>query len=252
MSCSTKPLASLITPTLNLEKFLALQTQTLKDQTYSNIEWLVHDSSDAASETLSTSDDTRIRYYHQPGEMSIGSKRNFLIGEAQGDVIIHLDDDDFYAPTYVETMVEALEQGHDLVKLSGFFLYSSVYRKLGYWDLSSEDDYCQIWSAGPLGLARKDLSNTHVHKEAYWGYGFSYAYRRHVAEQIPFPDKNWSEDTTFILEAIEQFNCHAMKDQEGLVLQILHESNTSKSYPQHSMPGFAVAQFFPGVHPGFL
>ena len=41
----------------------------------------------------------------QEENQTIGEKRNLAIQNASGDVICHFDDDDLYAPTYVETMV---------------------------------------------------------------------------------------------------------------------------------------------------
>ena len=41
--------------------------------------------------------------------MTIGEKRNVAIATASGDFICHFDDDDLYAPSYLATMLAALD-----------------------------------------------------------------------------------------------------------------------------------------------
>jgi hypothetical protein len=49
--------------------------------------------------------------------MTIGAKRNALVKEAKGDILIHFDDDDHYAPHYVESMLTLMaNSGADTVK----------------------------------------------------------------------------------------------------------------------------------------
>ena len=86
-------------------------------------EWLVLDDSAEPSALLARDDDSRLRYFHQRLGASIGAKRNALIEAARGEVIVHFDDDDYYAPNYIAEMLSYLNRNVDLVKLSGWFTY---------------------------------------------------------------------------------------------------------------------------------
>jgi glycosyltransferase involved in cell wall biosynthesis len=237
---------------MNRERFLALQYECFCAQTYTNLEWLIHDGSEVASGALTELADTRVKYFHEPGNLTIGGKKSLLFPHSRGEIIMHLDDDDYYAPHYVATMVAALQNGYDLVKLSGFFLYSQVYDRLGYWDLADNEGMCQIWSADPVRVAMPDRSRTDLFENRYWGFGFSYAFRREVALAVGFPDMSFQDDIVFAREALKQFKCHAFHDEDGLVLHVLHNANTSNSFPQYSLPNFMVRNVFPGMPPGFL
>ena len=64
-------------------------------------------------------------YTHVTERLTIGEKRNRLIAASSGQVIVHFDDDDYYAPCYVEWMLRQLGD-HDLVKLVGWFAYATA------------------------------------------------------------------------------------------------------------------------------
>ena len=127
-------LVSIITPTRNRERFLSNAEALVRARTYPRIEWIICDDSPTPSQRFGAAKDDAVRYIHSAVKVSVGEKRNRIADLARGDIIVHFDDDDFYAPSYVETMVARLRQGADMVKLSGWFLYSGLYRSLGYWD----------------------------------------------------------------------------------------------------------------------
>ena len=129
-------------------------------------------------------------------------------GDRQGWIIAHFDDDDYYAPNYLETMIEPIRQGHDLVKLSRWFLYSGLYRLLGYWDCLQITGLHQIWSNRPPSLATFGPGEADSLRNNYLGYGFSYVYRRKVWEAIRFPDVEWNEDGLFAARVKDRFRLH--------------------------------------------
>ena len=103
------------------------------------MELLVHDGacgkSDSSKSVQSTSiveaaeTDTRIKYNFDPttsstpgenGVMSLGAKRNWLLERVETELSAHFDDDDYYAPKYLEEMVTRLiDNKADFVKLDG-------------------------------------------------------------------------------------------------------------------------------------
>ena len=53
------------------------------------------------------------------GEMSIGQKRNELLGGAKGEYICFIDDDDTIAANYIQLVLEAIETNPDCCSLNG-------------------------------------------------------------------------------------------------------------------------------------
>ena len=185
-----------------------------------------------------------IRYSHSPVAMSIGEKRNRMTEIAAGDFIVHFDDDDFYAANYVEHMVAGIRQGYDMVKLSGWFLYSGVYRTLGYWDCHRTKGPHYVWSKEPQVFKMVDDREAEEFKHYYLGYGFSYAYRKQVWESGRFPEVDWNEDGPFAIRANEQFKLGCFQDTSGLCLHVLHKQNMSRCFPQYVLPEFLVDRLF--------
>src|SRR3989344_5667244 len=52
--------------------------------------------------------DARIKYFHLPVPLPIPDKRNFGVKKCTGEVIVHMDDDDFYFPDSVLAKVRVL------------------------------------------------------------------------------------------------------------------------------------------------
>lgn len=245
----TIPAISIITPTKNRERFLSAIWACVKGQTVQDIEWLVHDDSPAPSPFLAgvASTDDRLIYIHDPQPMAIGNKRNTLIEKATGDFIIHMDDDDHYAPHYVEAMLTLMANSKaDFVKLFSFFLYHQRSGMYAYWDLDHPfplhhmlDPKGDDFPVGPKSPTPND----------HWGYGFSYVYRKEVWKKHPFPDTSNAEDCAFADKAIQDFNHAGMQDTSFLILHVIHDSNTSAAYPQQLLPQEFGEAYFPGFSP---
>jgi glycosyltransferase involved in cell wall biosynthesis len=228
------PLVTIITPTYSRDTFLSKTLQYVKSQTYANIEWLVCDDSLKPSSIWTYSHN--IRYDHSPQRLSIGTKRNRLIAQARGEIIVHFDDDDYYAPNYVSTMVDNLKH-NDLINLRGWFVNDLRSNFFGYCDTTDKTpshyrlspDGCQH------GRFERQENNDHL------GFGFSFVYRRDCWERHPFPDVNWNEDAVFSAHA----KMGGIMDQGGLCLHTIHADNTSWCYPQYQLPCFMLRQLFP-------
>ncbi|HSJ09035.1 MAG TPA: glycosyltransferase family A protein, partial [Longimicrobiales bacterium] len=109
----------MITPTHGREHRLRRIYDVFRAQTHADREWLILDDSAEPSAFFTALRDEQVRYRHLPERMSIGAKRNVLVGLAAGPGIVHFDDDDWYAPHYLETMAHRLED-HDFVKLGAW------------------------------------------------------------------------------------------------------------------------------------
>jgi hypothetical protein len=241
---------SIITPTRNREKFLRNLESMVRSQTYQNVEWLIYDDSPAPSAYFSSLTDTQVRYIHSPVAVSIGEKRNRMAKLAKGQIIAHYDDDDYYSAKYLETMMERINSGYDIVKLSGWFLYSGRYRTLGFWDCSIISGIHYIWADCPPTITIFSEKDSEKLKHLYLGYGFSYVYKKQVWERGPFPDVNWNEDAPFATQANACFKLGHFKDSDGLCLHILHKNSTSRCFPQYCLPAFLIDKLFsPSSYP---
>lgn len=241
------PLVSIVTPSWQREDFLPRLHARIQAQTHPEIEWLVFDDSPRPSAYLQSHAGPRLKYLYSPSRYAIGEKRNILAEQAAGSIILHMDDDDFYAPAYVARMVGWLEQGFDLVKLSGWFLHSAVHGRFGYWDTARGGSHHR-W--GRSACAYVEAPDSPASPENRDGYGFSYAYRRAVWEAVRFPPVNACEDAPFVAAARERFRVGAFPDAEGLCLHTLHARSTSLCLPQYELPPVLLERLFgPEVTP---
>jgi glycosyltransferase involved in cell wall biosynthesis len=86
--------------------------ECFRNQTYpkSRIEWIiVDDGSDKIKDLIETSNIPQIRYFEVNEKMTLGAKRNYMHKFARGDIIVYMDDDDYYPPDRVEHAVQRLE-----------------------------------------------------------------------------------------------------------------------------------------------
>lgn len=239
---------SVITPTEDRPFFLKKLHTLLINQTHTDWEWLIYDTS-LRPQTFS---DKRIFYIHDPNIVSVGEKRNRLIEKATGAGIVHCDDDDFYAENYLETVQGALEDV-DFFNIHCWLSYQLASRQFYYWDTEIEEEThflvdplteMQVREIhfGPYFGSEKEHINTKGQK----GYGFSYAYKKDVWQKNPFPDKDLGEDWDFY-GAMEKngFKVLSIKDEQALVVHILHSANLSRIYPQYRIPHFLLREKIP-------
>ena len=117
---------SVITPTYDRSEFIPQLIEDFKQQTYdhSKIEWLILDDAPiekrvghfftAATETS----EFTIRYLVNETKQPMGAKLNRLNLEATGDIILVMDDDDYYPPTRIQMVVDAFDQ-HPRKEIAG-------------------------------------------------------------------------------------------------------------------------------------
>jgi glycosyltransferase involved in cell wall biosynthesis len=197
--------------------------------------------------------DPRVRYLHLAERTPLGVKRNMAVEQASGAVIVHFDDDDYYAPAYVETMIAPMRDGGvDFVKLVAFFVYNRLVKQCGYWDLMKRDGpHFAWWNSTETPLIQ--LPQTEEANNLHLGFGFSYVFRRKVWEAGPFPARGWGEDTPLVWGALGNgFNLHLLNDHTGVCLHVVHGANASRSLPQYILPEWLMLQIFPNLEPAWL
>jgi glycosyltransferase involved in cell wall biosynthesis len=173
-----RPMVSCIMPTSGRRRFVPQSIRQFLEQDYPYRELLVlDDGSDPVADLMPS--DPRIHYSHQATRQCLGSKRNAACDQARGDIIVHWDDDDWYAPWRLSYQVAELEQtGAVICGLDRMLFVDEVARSA--WE----------YVYPPGGTP--------------WVYGATFCYRRALWQRNRFPDVNVGEDTHFVFAAAGQ------------------------------------------------
>jgi glycosyltransferase involved in cell wall biosynthesis len=140
----TKPFVSVLTPTYNRPQFIPRLVDCYKAQNYpkDKMEWIIlDDGQDTCKDILEkeTAGLPNIRYIYYEEKMNIGEKRNILNKEAKGDIIVCMDDDDYYSPFRVSHVVEEFQKNPS-INLAGSSMVFIYYT-----------DTKEIYKLGPYG-----------------------------------------------------------------------------------------------------
>ncbi|MEO7932044.1 MAG: glycosyltransferase [Chthoniobacterales bacterium] len=108
---STQPLVSVVLLTYNRPHLLRVALESVVSQTYQNLEILVCDNASEQATTDIVRSFTDSRIIHHRHETNIGMTANVQDGflHSRGKYLTNLHDDDFWAPRFIERMVETLE-----------------------------------------------------------------------------------------------------------------------------------------------
>lgn len=105
-----KPLVSICTPTYNRRSFIRALISCYEAQTYprDRMEWIVVDDGDDPVGDLFECVQG-VKYFRSENKMKLGYKRNFMHSKASGDILVYMDDDDYYPPDRVLHAVNTLQ-----------------------------------------------------------------------------------------------------------------------------------------------
>lgn len=160
-----KPFVSVVTPTYNRRRFLPSLIECYKSQTYPHdrMEWIIFDDGeDCVKDVFDSLKIPGLRYIRHDSKMLIGGKRNILNKEAKGDIIVAMDDDDYYSPERVRHVVQQfqLNPGVELAGASEIYMYYSDIKKiyrLGPYNKNHATNGTMAW--------RKSYALTHTYDE---------------------------------------------------------------------------------------
>jgi O-antigen biosynthesis protein len=131
-----EPLVSCIMPTSNRPAFVRQAVHYFLRQDYPNRELVVVDDGDRSVRGL-LPQDCRIRYFRLHRRMPLGAKRNVAVARSRGEVIVHWDDDDWYAPRRISYQVGSLLQaGATIAALDMQVVYDVPSDR--FWSVSPE------------------------------------------------------------------------------------------------------------------
>jgi glycosyltransferase involved in cell wall biosynthesis len=83
------------------------------------MEWIIIDDGTDAIEDLVASH-PRVKYFKYDIKMTLGKKRNLLHEKSRGEILVYMDDDDYYPPQRVSHAVHMLLTHPDLYLLQAY------------------------------------------------------------------------------------------------------------------------------------
>lgn len=194
------PLVTCLCLTKNRREWLPQAIECFKLQTYEPKELLIVVDGQDVSDLIPINDET-IRLVNSPeGRFTIGEKRNFGNKHANGEIIVHWDDDDWSAPQRLADQVARLVE-------SG----------------KSVTGYSTVIFAGDNGRWK------YIGVPNCTAVGTSLCYLKSWWSEHPFPDKHVSEDNDFAMTAAQNKQLISC-DAGEMVIASIHPGNTS---PRH-------------------
>jgi glycosyltransferase involved in cell wall biosynthesis len=119
-------LVSICTPTFNRRPFIPSMIQCFKHQDYKGpMEWIIlDDGTDKIEDLIIAANIPEIKYHKIEGRISLGKKRNLMHEFTKGDIIVYMDDDDYYPPERVSHAVEMLQRHPTILCAGASTLYT--------------------------------------------------------------------------------------------------------------------------------
>ena len=103
------PFVSICTPTFNRRPFWEYAIKCFNHQDYpkDKMEWIIIDDGTDKIKDL-VSNISQVKYFEYDTKMPLGKKRNLMHAKSKGDIIVYMDDDDYYPPERVSHAVNML------------------------------------------------------------------------------------------------------------------------------------------------
>lgn len=171
------PFVSVITPTYNRRRFIPYLIQMYRSQTYKKdrMEWIIlDDGQDKVRDLFEEASKTipNIRYYSLDDKQTIGAKRNKLNDLTTGEIIVAMDDDDYYPPERVAHVVQrfASQPKIQLAGSSEIYMYYSdikVIYKLGPYNPNHATNGTMAWRKSYANSHRYDDEVTHAEEKSF-------------------------------------------------------------------------------------
>lgn len=105
---------SVCTVTFNRRPFIPSMIQCFQHQDYQgDVEWIiVDDGTDPIGDLVQHL--PQVRYFRILEKMTLGSKRNLMNSYARGEILVYMDDDDYYPPERISHAVDTLKNSDAL------------------------------------------------------------------------------------------------------------------------------------------
>lgn len=158
---------SVVTPTYNRRMFIPTLIEIYKAQLFpkDKMEWIILDDGRDKVEDLfkeASNQIPNIVYIRRDEKMRLGAKRNELNRIARGVIVVSMDDDDYYPPDRVSSVMEAFRK-NPKIELAGssemnlYYLNSKKVYTIGPYFPSHATNGTMAW--------RKSYSDRHIYDE---------------------------------------------------------------------------------------
>jgi glycosyltransferase involved in cell wall biosynthesis len=164
-SCRNLPFVSVCTPTFNRRPFIETMIACFDSQDYpkDRMEWIIVDDGTDAVEDLVASH-PNVKYFRYTTKMSLGKKRNTMHDKSKGDIIVYMDDDDYYPPDRVSHAVNMLVT-HPAALCAGsseMYIYFNDRKRMVQFGPYGKDHA----TAGTFAFKRQLLKQTRYNEDA--------------------------------------------------------------------------------------
>ncbi len=214
---NTLSLVSVIIPCYNQGRFLSKSIQSIREQTYSNIEIIIiNDGSTDDTENIASSFPD-VKYISQENQ-GLPNARNRGIRESQGKYVAFLDADDWLYPDAIEKNVTLLEANPSIAFVSGS--HSLFYEESGEL---KEDHHGEI--------IEKDFYTVMLERN-YIGNPATVLYTKWILDLFPFDNSEkikGCEDYDHYLKISRQFP--VLHHNGKISIYRKHTENMSDNYP---------------------
>jgi len=203
------PFVSICTPTFNRRPFISAMIECFNHQDYpkNRMEWIIVDDGTDKIEDL-VINISQVRYFKYNEKMSLGKKRNLMHEKCKGDIIVYMDDDDYYPPQRVSHAVEKLISNPTALCAGSSRMY--IYFK--HLD--------QIWEFGPYGPNHATAG--------------TFAFKRELLKQTRYDDNAAiAEEKAFLKNYTIPF---VQLDPLKVILVFSHQHNTFDKRKLLDMP----------------
>ena len=159
------PFVSVCTPTFNRRPFIKHLITCFNEQDYpkDRMEWIIVDDGSDKIEDL-VNDIPQIKYIKLDEKVSLGKKRNIMHSYANGEIIVYMDDDDYYPPERVSHAVKML-QSHPSALCAGsseIYIYFKHLNKIFQFGPYAKNHA----TAGTFAFKKKLLKDTQYNDDA--------------------------------------------------------------------------------------
>jgi glycosyltransferase involved in cell wall biosynthesis len=174
------PLVSILVPIYNRFNFLVLTLQSLKNQSYRNIQVLcINDGGESAENYIKELNDPRFEYYEYSANKGLSFARNTALKHADGTFLSLLDSDDIYMKYSIEfrmymikklgaeiVFTRSLQNIMDKITLpDGRETYQTIHSQL-YWNSPFRRDLILVQNVAPC--CNVTFSRKSWEKANYW------------------------------------------------------------------------------------
>lgn len=134
------PFVSLCTPTFNRRPFFPSLIKSIEKQTYpgTQMEWIIIDDGTDSIEDL-VKNIPMVKYFRYNEKLKLGEKRNIMHQKTKGEILVYIDDDDYYPPERVSHAVETLQKNPQALCAGSSIMH--IYFKHIH----------EMWQFGPYG-----------------------------------------------------------------------------------------------------